>query len=50
MEEKKEQKPDAAPPMKVGDYTVTVEYSDCQETLNDRMEQYLSRLAEREFL
>ena len=31
---------------KVGDYTVKIEYSDCKETLNDRMNQYISKMAE----
>lgn len=50
MENEKRQESEAPLLMKVGEYTVTVEYSDCEETLNDRMEQYLSRLAERELL
>ena len=32
--------------IKVGDYTVKIEYSDCKETLNDRMKQYISKMAE----
>ena len=32
--------------VKVGDYTVKIGYSDCKETLNDRMKQYISKMAE----
>ena len=32
--------------VRVGDYTVKTEYSDCEETLNDRMMQYISKMAE----
>lgn len=33
----------------VGEYTVQLEYSDCEETLEDRMKQYISALMRREF-
>lgn len=32
--------------VRVGDYAVKISYSDCKETLNDRMEQYISKMAE----
>ena len=44
--EKKEESPDL---ITVGEYTVQLEYSDCEETLEDRMKQYISVLVRREF-
>lgn len=32
--------------VKVGDYIVKLGYSDCKETLNDRIKQYISKMAE----
>lgn len=32
--------------VRVGEYVVKISYSDCEETLNDRMEQYISKIAE----
>lgn len=32
--------------VRVGDYVVQIRYSDCEETLNDRMKQYISKIAE----
>lgn len=32
--------------VKVGDYVVKIGYSDCPETLNDRMKQYIKKVAE----
>lgn len=32
--------------VRVGDYVVKISYSDCKENLNDRMEQYISKMAE----
>lgn len=32
--------------VRVGDYVVKIRYSDCNETLNDRMKQYISKIAE----
>lgn len=32
--------------VRVGEYVVKIEYSDCKETLNDRMKQYISKIAE----
>lgn len=35
--------------VKVGDYVVKLNYSDTEETLDDRMKQYIARLAEIKF-
>ena len=32
--------------VRVGEYVVKIGYSDCEETLNDRMKQYISKIAE----
>lgn len=32
--------------VRVGDYVVKVGYSNCNETLNDRMKQYIKKVAE----
>ena len=32
--------------VRVGDYVVKIGYSDCEETLNDRMKQYIRKIAE----
>lgn len=32
--------------VRVGEYVVKIGYSDCKETLNDRMKQYISKIAE----
>lgn len=32
--------------VRVGDYIVKIGYSDCSETLNDRMKQYIQKMAE----
>ncbi|MCI9493902.1 MAG: hypothetical protein HFH42_12550 [Lachnospiraceae bacterium] len=32
--------------VRVGEYVVKIGYSDCEETLNDRMEQYIRKAAE----
>ncbi len=32
--------------VRVGDYVVEIGYSDCEETLNDRMKQYIRKVAE----
>ncbi len=32
--------------VRVGEYIVKIGYSDCEETLNDRMKQYISKVAE----
>ncbi len=32
--------------VRVGDYVVKIGYSDCEETLNDRMKQYIKKIAE----
>lgn len=32
--------------VRVGDYVVKIGYSDCEETLNDRMKQYIKKVAE----
>lgn len=32
--------------VKVGDYTVKIGYSDCKETLNDRMKQFILKMTE----
>ena len=32
--------------VKVGEYVVKIGYSDCNETLNDRMRQYIKKIAE----
>ena len=32
--------------VRVGEYAVKIGYSDCEETLNDRMKQYIKKLAE----
>lgn len=32
--------------VKVGEYVVKIGYSDCEETLNDRMKQYIKKVAE----
>ncbi len=32
--------------VKVGDYIVKISYSDCTETLNDRMMQYIRKITE----
>lgn len=35
--------------VRVGEYVVKIEYSDCKETLNDRMQQYISKIAETKY-
>ena len=35
--------------VRVGEYVVKIEYSDCEETLNDRMKQYISKIAETKY-
>lgn len=35
--------------VKVGDYVVKIGYSSCSETLNDRMKQYIKKVAEIKF-
>lgn len=35
--------------VRVGDYIVKVGYSDCKETLNDRLKQYISKIAETKY-
>lgn len=32
--------------VRVGEYVVKIGYSDCEETLDDRMEQYIKKVAE----
>lgn len=32
--------------VRVGEYVVKIGYSDCEETWNDRMEQYIKKVAE----
>lgn len=32
--------------VRVGEYAVKIGYTDCDETLNDRMKQYIGKLAE----
>ena len=32
--------------VRVGEYVVKIGYSDCDETLNDRMKQYIKKVAE----
>lgn len=32
--------------VRVGEYVVKIGYSDCEETLNDRMKQYIRKIAE----
>lgn len=32
--------------VRVGEYVVKIGYSDCEETLNDRMKQYIKKVAE----
>ena len=32
--------------VRVGDYVVKIGYSNCEETLNDRMKQYIRKVAE----
>ncbi len=32
--------------VRVGDYVVKIGYSDCEETLNERMKQYIKKVAE----
>ena len=32
--------------VRVGEYAVKIGYSDCEETLNDRMKQYIRKIAE----
>lgn len=32
--------------VRVGEYVVKIGYTDCQETLNDRMKQYIRKIAE----
>ncbi|MDE6957357.1 MAG: hypothetical protein K2O96_04570 [Lachnospiraceae bacterium] len=32
--------------VRVGEFVVKIGYSDCEETLNDRMKQYISKIAE----
>lgn len=32
--------------VRVGEYVVKIGYSDCEETLNDRMKQYIGKIAE----
>lgn len=35
--------------VRVGEYVVKIGYSDCKETLNDRMQQYISKIAETKY-
>ncbi len=35
--------------LRVGEYIVKVGYSDCTETLNDRLKQYISKIAETKY-
>lgn len=35
--------------VQVGEYIVKVGYSDCKETLNDRLKQYISKIAETKY-
>lgn len=35
--------------VRVGEYVVKMGYSDCEETLNDRMKQYISKVAETKY-
>lgn len=35
--------------VRVGEYVVKIGYSDCKETLNDRMKQYISKIAETKY-
>lgn len=35
--------------VRVGEYVVKIGYSDCKETLNDRMKQYISKMAETKY-
>ena len=35
--------------VRVGEYVVRIGYSDCKETLNDRMKQYISKIAETKY-
>lgn len=35
--------------VRVGEYAVKIGYSDCEETLNDRMKQYISKIAETKY-
>ena len=32
--------------VRIGEYVVKIGYSDCEETLNDRMKQYIRKVAE----
>ena len=35
--------------VRVGEYVVKIGYSDCKETLNDRMKQYISKIVETKY-
>ena len=35
--------------VRVGEYVVKIGYSDCEEPLNDRMKQYISKIAETKY-
>ena len=35
--------------VRVGEYVVKIGYSDCEETLNDRMKQYISKITETKY-
>ena len=35
--------------VRVGEYVVKIGYYDCEETLNDRMKQYISKIAETKY-
>lgn len=35
--------------VRVGEYVVKIGYSGCKETLNDRMKQYISKIAETKY-
>lgn len=35
--------------VRVGEYVVKIGYSDCEETLNDRMKQYISKIVETKY-
>lgn len=35
--------------VRLGEYVVKIGYSDCEETLNDRMKQYISKIAETKY-
>lgn len=35
--------------VRVGEYVVKIGYSDCKEILNDRMKQYISKIAETKY-